>query len=259
VACGHTGFVDWLSAFALFIVVAVVVAYAVMLFVLHRFTYRTWIFDSLMVLGMLFAGASWLTSGFDVAALSALVIGVAWFPLTRRELRIRGSERLNLQPGDSLPSMSLVTTEGVTVTDRDLVAQAPTLLVLYRGWWCPSHRSQLDELVREYEKLSQAGLTVFAASVDSPDESSAIQQHVGDKITILCNVPTRLLDEVGVRDSKGAPWYDRLIFGAKNQEIAMPSAVVIDAEGIVAYSYRATRVDDRPAPDRILSHPKTTA
>lgn len=245
--------------FGLLIVLAVVVAYAVMLFVLHRFTYRTWIFDGLVVLGMLLAATGWVTRGFDVPAVAALVIGAAWFPLTRRELRIRGSEKLNLQPGDPLPSMALVTTDGVTVTDRDLVASAPTLLVLYRGWWCPSHRSQLDELVDVHQRLSRAGLTVYAASVDSPSESSAIQQHVGDTITILCNVPTSLLDEIGVRDSKGAPWYDRLIFGAKEQEIAMPSAVVVDSAGTVVYSYRATRVDDRPDPDRILSHLEATA
>jgi hypothetical protein len=34
----------------------------------------------------------------------------------------------------------------------------------------------------------------------------------------------------------------------------MPAAVVIDSFGTVVYSYRATRVDDRPDPDRILAN-----
>jgi hypothetical protein len=33
----------------------------------------------------------------------------------------------------------------------------------------------------------------------------------------------------------------------------MPAAIVIDSSGTVVYSYRATRVDDRPDPERILA------
>jgi peroxiredoxin len=245
---------DRLGTLGLVAVLAAIVAYATMLFVLQRFTYRTWIFDSVVGLGLLLAGGGWIIDGLGVPGAVALVLGAGWFLLGRRELRIQGSHRLNIKPGDRLPSMSLHTTDGTEVTDRDLVAHAPTLLVLYRGWWCPSHRAQLDELTGAYERLGQAGLSVYAGSVDSPAESAPIQEHVGDKITILCDVPNSLLDEIGVRDTKGAPWYDRLVFGAREQSIAMPAAIVVDSSGTVVYSYRATRIDDRPDPDRILAH-----
>ena len=242
------------SIVGLVVVVGAIVAYAVMLFVLHTFTYRTWIFDGAVVMGMLLAATGWVTGGPNVAAGIAIAVGAAWFPLVRRELRIRGSEQLKIGRGDRFPAIDLVTTQGEPVTERDLVARAPVLFVLYRGWWCPSHKSQLDELVAAHERLTEAGLTVFAASVDGPNEAEPIQQSVGDKVTILCNVPVSLLEELGTRDTKGAPWYDRLIFGAKEQDIAMPTAFVIDADGTVVYSYRATTVDDRPDPDRILAN-----
>ena len=243
-----------MSIVGLAVVVGAVVAYAVMLFIVHTFTYRTWIFDGVVVTGMLLAVAGWVTEGPNAAAGIAIAVGAAWFPLVRRELRIRGSEQLKIGRGDRFPAIDLVTTGGEPVTERDLVARAPALFVLYRGWWCPSHKSQLNEIVAAYERLTEAGLTVFAASVDGPDEAQPIQQSVGDKITILCNVPVSLLDELGTRDTKGAPWYDRLIFGAEKQDIAMPTAFVIDADGNVVYSYRATTVDDRPDPDRILAN-----
>jgi hypothetical protein len=74
-----------------------------------------------------------------------------------------------------------------------------------------------------------------------------LQRHVGDAITILCDVPTSLLDTIGVRDARGAPWYDRLLFGAARRDISMPAALVIDASGRVVFAHRSTRVDDRPA------------
>lgn len=102
--------------------------------------------------------------------------------------------------------MAVLATDGKEITDQDLVANAPSLLILYRGWWCPTHRSQLNELVSAYELLSAAGLSVYAGSVDSRSEAASIQEHVGDMITILCNVPTALLDDIGIRDTRGAPW-----------------------------------------------------
>ena len=63
-----------------------------------------------------------------------------------------------------------------------------------------------------------------------------------------------MLDDVGIRDTTGAPWYDRFVFGAKEQDIAMPAAIVVDSSGTVVYSYRATGVDDRPDLERILAN-----
>jgi peroxiredoxin len=243
-----------MGVLGLAVVVGAIAAYALMVFVVHTFTYRTWIFDGAVAFGMLLAVIGWGVDGADLASGMALAVGGVWFTLVRRELRIRGSKELLIRRGDQFPAMDVVTTKGGHITDRDLASAAPVLLVLYRGWWCPTHKAQLDELVAAYEQLSEAGLSIFAASVDTPDEAEPIQQHVGDKITILCNVPESLLDELGTRDTKGAPWYDRLIFGAKKQDIAMPTGFVIDTSGTVVYSYRATAVDDRPDPDRILAN-----
>ncbi|HVR33792.1 MAG TPA: redoxin domain-containing protein [Acidimicrobiia bacterium] len=243
----------WLTAVGLGLAVATVIAYLVMLFVIVDFTYRTWIFDIAVSLGGVVAAVGWILGGSGALAAAAGVVAVGWFVLTRRELAIRGSERLRLRPGDPFPGLRVVRTDHTEVTERDLVAAAPTLLVLYRGWWCPSHKAQLDELVEAHDQLADAGLSVFAGSVDGADESVPVQDRVGESITILCGVPVEFLDAIGVRDSRGAPWYDRLIFGAKQQEIAMPAAFVIDGTGTVRYAHRSTRVDQRADPRRIIA------
>jgi peroxiredoxin len=202
---------------------------------------------------VILAGVGLVAGGSVAVTISAVVAGLVWFGLTRRELALKGSDHLKIRLGDRLPGFRLLTTDRQEVTDQDLVANAPALLVLYRGWWCPSHKAQLDEIVAAHERLTGAGLSVYAGSVDNPEESQPVQDRVGDKITILCGVPNSLLDEIGVRDERGAPWYDRLIFGAKKQAISMPAAIVVDEGGSIVYARRSTRVDERPAPDQILS------
>jgi len=229
-------------------------SYIILLFVLHRFTYRTWVFDVVVGVGMALAITGWVIGGSGPAALTTVFLGGAWFLASRHELKLKGSPWLRLRKGDSVPAFKVMTTDGRQVTEQDLVAKAPSLLVLYRGWWCPSSRSQLDELVRDYESLSHAGLTIFAASVDEPAEAAPLQQRVGDKITILCGVSESMLDDVGVRDQRGAPWYDRILFGAARKDISMPSALVIDGSGKIIFAYRSTRVDDRARPSEILAN-----
>lgn len=53
-------------------------------------------------------------------------------------------------------------------------------------------------------------------------------------------------------DQRGAPWYDRILFGAAKQDIAMPAALVVDGTGKIVFAYRSARLDDRARPADIL-------
>lgn len=232
-----------LDVLGLVFVIAGLAAYLLFIFALHRFTYRTWIFDALVVAGMVSAILGWAFGGYRLSALAAVLLGGVWFLVSRYELKLKGSRQLKLRQGDRIPAFSLLTIDGRRFTDQDLMVHAPALLALYRGWWCPSSRSQVDAMTRNYESLHQAGLTIFAASVDEPDEAAPLQTRVGDKITILCGVSGSLLDDVGARDTRGAPWYDRLLYGAAQQDISMPAWLVIDRSGKILFVYRSTRLD----------------
>lgn len=233
-------------------------SYLILLFVLHRFTYRTWVFNAIVGAGMALAVMGWGIGDSGMVALTAVFLGGVWFLVSRRELKLVGSQHLRLRKGDRVPAFTLLTIDGRQVTEQDLISKAPVLFALYRGWWCPSSKSQLDELVRDYENLSQAGLTIFAASVDEPTEAAPLQQQVGDKITILCSVSESLLDDVGVRDQRGAPWYDRILYGAAHQDISMPAWLVIDHAGKIVCAYRSTRLDYPARTADILANLQST-
>jgi len=229
------------------------VSYFVMLFVFHRFTYKTWIFDVCVAAGMLLGAASWFQEGGSWLSWVTIALGINWFVVSRAELKIRGSKELNLHVGDKIPPIAFMKTDSTKFTEQDLIANAPALLALYRGWWCPSSKAQLDELVEIYEHLNQKGVSIYAASVDEPALAIPIQEHVGNKITILCSVSEQVLKKIGVVDTKGAPWYDRMLFGAPERPIAMPATLVINKEGSIIFVSRSTRVDDRPRMNQILT------
>lgn len=247
-----------MAVLGLLLVLAGFFSYLMLIFVFHRFTYRTWMFDAVVGGGMALAIIVCAIDGSGMVPLTTVFLGGAWFLVSRHELKLVGSPQLRIRKGDHVPAFTVLKTDGRQFTEQDLIAKAPALLVLYRGWWCPSSKSQFDDLHRDNESLSRAGLTIFAASVDEPTEAASLQQLVGDEITILCNVSGSLLDDVGVRDQRGAPWYDRVLYGAARQNISMPAALVIDRSGKIIFAYRSTRLDDRVRPADILASLKST-
>jgi peroxiredoxin len=152
-----------------------------------------------------------------------------------------------------MPAMAFVKTDGTQMTEQDLIANAPAVLTLYRGWWCPSSKVQLQAILEKNEYLNKKGVSLYAASVDEPEMATAMQAYVGNTITVLCRVSEEVLKKVGVLDRKGAPWYDRIIFGAQKRPIAMPATIVINTDGRIMFASRSTRVDQGPRVDKILA------
>jgi peroxiredoxin len=242
-----------MAVLGLSVVVLGYAAYLAMLFAFRRFTYRTWLFHAVILVGIVLALLGLAVGDAGLPAWIAVGLGVAWFPVTARELTLVGSERLTIRAGDRLPRFAALRADGTPITDRNVVERAPALLVLYRGWWCPSTRVLLHELHGDAERLRSAGLTIFAASVDAPEMAAGMQEYVGDGITILCSFPVAVLDSIGARDRRGAPWYDRILFRAPRGDIAMPAALVVDASGRIVFAFRARRVDERARTRDILA------
>ena len=161
--------------------------------------------------------------------------------------------KLTLRVGDTMPAMAFLKTDGTHMTEQDLIANAPAVLTLYRGWWCPSSKAQLHALLENHEHLNKKGVSMYAASVDEPETATAMQEHVGNTITLLCSVSEEVLKKVGVLDKKGAPWYDRIIFGAPQRPIAMPATIVINTDGSIIFASRSMRVDAGPRVDELLA------
>ena len=243
-----------MTTLGLLLVLAGALSYLTLVFVLRRFTYRTWKFHAVVSTGMALALTGWALGGSGAVAGATAALGAIWFLVVRNELKLVGSERLKVRVGDRVPAFAVSRVDGRPFTDQDLIAQAPAFLGLYRGWWCPSSKAQLDELLRDIHSLSDAGLTVFSASVDGPAEAAPMQQYVGDKITILCSVSESFLDDVGLRDHRGAPWYDRLLYGAAHRDISMPAVLVVARDGKIVFVHRSTRLDKRvPTADILAS------
>jgi peroxiredoxin len=97
--------------------------------------------------------------------LSTLLLG----PLLAQAQANSGS----LKVGDAIPDVKLRTEENEEVSLRKLVSEKPTVLIFYRGGWCPFCNRHLQSLVGIEEDLNKAGAQLLAISMDTPEKLKA--------------------------------------------------------------------------------------
>jgi peroxiredoxin len=74
-----------------------------------------------------------------------------------------------LQPGATAPAMKLMATDGSMVDLGAAFAARPTILVFYRGSWCPFCSKQLAALGETQAELQQLGYQIVAVSPDTAE------------------------------------------------------------------------------------------
>jgi peroxiredoxin len=76
-----------------------------------------------------------------------------------------------LQPGAKIPPACIVqTVEGKPFSLNAAVASRPTVLIFYRGGWCPYCNAHLRQLQGSMQALQAMGYQLLAISSDTPKE-----------------------------------------------------------------------------------------
>ena len=145
--------------------------------------------------------------------------------------------------GEEAPDFTLEDLQGNTVTLSDARGKTATVVVFYRGYWCPFCARQLAEL-RLLAKGNEQ-IRVLAISVDDHETTKKFIEKIGSdgngsvNYTMLSDPDHKVIDKYGLHD----PSYD----GTKFDGIPHPAVYVIDKAGRVAWSKVESDYKVRPS------------
>src|SRR5690554_5506850 len=71
--------------------------------------------------------------------------------------------------GEQVPNANLLDVDGLSVQLKDVMNVKPTILVFYRGGWCPYCNSQLSGLAEIEDEIEKLGYQIVAISPDHLD------------------------------------------------------------------------------------------
>jgi peroxiredoxin len=146
-----------------------------------------------------------------------------------------------LQVGDQLPSFTLVAQDG---TLRSLPLDKPTVLVFFRGQWCPYCRWELAGLQTINRGVSEVGGEIVAVSPDTGAESEDLRQRLGLAFAILSDPDLAITDLFGLRHIGGR--------SATGEDKPFPTTFIVDAKGVIKTKIENDTYRDRPSPKEVL-------
>ncbi len=200
----------------------------------------------------------------SIAVLGPLVLvlasGAAWAQASSAE------ETCPLKTGSPIPAVTLVRPDGKPLELRAEVARKPTLLIFYRGGWCPFcnlHLSRLRDVVPQLEKR---GVQVIAISPDRPEalkkalDKGPLNYQLASDHSAAAMKAFGLAwraDDATIGRLQGHGIDIEAASGEKHRLLPVPAAYLVGTDGLVRFSYANPNYKVRVSPEVLVSAAET--
>jgi peroxiredoxin len=150
--------------------------------------------------------------------------------------------------GERLPAFVLAAQDG---TKRELPLEKPTVLVFFRGQWCPYCRWELTGLQTINRAVLDLGGEIIGVSPDTGAESEELRERLSLAFPILSDPDLAVTDAFGLRHAGGR--------SATGEDKPFPTTFIVDAEGIVRTRLENESHRERPSPKDVFAALKAVA
>lgn len=194
--------------------------------------------------GLLLAIYSPLTAVLGGFASLGWLLYLYWYS------RLERSANTELQVGQPLPEIHLHDAAGKPVSSRDWLGQT-SLLIFYRGNWCPLCMAQIGEVAAQYRELSARGVKVRLISPQPEAQTQTLAGRFGVAFEFLVDTQLAAARRLNIHAEGGLP--AGLEAQGYDTDTVMPTVVIVDADGIVRYCDLTDNYRVRPEPAEFLA------
>jgi peroxiredoxin len=168
--------------------------------------------------------------------------------------------------GQSTPNSKLQTVDGDPVSLKALTMQKPTVLIFYRGGWCPYCNRQLAGLKDIEGQLDELGYQILAISPETPAQLQ--QQKLQTKFTVrlLADPDLEAISGFGigfyVADEKRATYKSKWDINLTSEKttgtavLPAPAVFILDTKGMIQFSYVNPDIKTRISPELLYQAAK---
>ena len=208
------------------------------------------LFIALGILGVLLSVYAALKGG-PVLALWLAAAGLAGFVLYSfwySSFAGRGSDML--RPGTALIPFTLKSADGKKVRSSDFHGR-PTILMFYRGNWCPLCMAQIKEIARAYQQIAACGARVALISPQPHKNTEALARRFDVDFGFYTDEGNRAARALGIASAWGVPFGMQML-GYKSETV-LPTVIITGPEGKILWADETGNYRVRPEPETFLS------
>ena len=200
---------------------------------------------------------------FYALLLSVLAVTKA-YALDRTTLADSANSVTPLLDGNKIPNANVALADGTPVSLQGLAMQKPSIVLFYRGGWCPYCNRQLAGLKNIESELVELGYQVLAISPESPDRLQEQKLETEFAVTLISDKNLEAITGFGVGfavDEKTQKRYsgygiELTKTDAGQSVLPAPSIFIVDKSGAINFSYVNPDFKHRPSEQLILAAAK---
>lgn len=154
--------------------------------------------------------------------------------------------------GEKIPSVKLVDATGSSFDLNKVVTMQPTILIFYRGGWCPYCNKQLSGLQQVEAELKKSGYQVIAVSTDKPGNLKQSVEKEKLSYTLLSDADLTFAKQMGIVFKAPDAYHKMLVetTGGKNPDMLLPvpSVFILNRKGEIRFEYIEPNFKERMNP-----------
>ena len=154
-----------------------------------------------------------------------------------------------LEVGKKLPDFELQTDKGEIVASAEFRKQ-PSLIMFYRGNWCPRCMAQIKEVAKMYQEMEKRGIKIYMVSPQSHGQTASLADRFDVAMNFLVDKDNKAAETLQIKAEGGLPMGLQGL--GYDSDTVMPTVVMTDDKGEIIFADLTDNYRVRPEPEDFL-------
>ncbi|PHR56772.1 MAG: alkyl hydroperoxide reductase [Robiginitomaculum sp.] len=155
-----------------------------------------------------------------------------------------------IEVGKKLPDFTLTLADGSEMTSEQL-RDRPSILMFYRGNWCPLCMAQVRELSKRYQELEAANVRTAMISPQPHKNTISLAKKFNVGFEFYTDRKNKAARALGIANKFGVPMGMQVL--GYDSETVLPTVIITDANGKVIWLHETDNYRVRPEPDVFMA------
>lgn len=160
--------------------------------------------------------------------------------------------------GETIADVSLLNAKGELISLKAIAEENPTLLIFYRGGWCPYCTKHLADVAKVKNDLKTMNIKIVAISTDSPLNLQTTADKTEELDYMLLSDNELIAAKAFGLAFRGPERYAKTLLngsGGKNTDnlLPVPAVFLLDKQGIIKYEHINPNYKERISGDVLLA------
>lgn len=196
-----------------------------------------------------------------ISIISSLLLGCIFCNNGKAQNPVKAEDICPLLIGETLPKANLQDAEGKTILLKDILLVKPTVLVFYRGGWCPYCNLQLSGLVNIEKEILGLGYQIVAISPDDYQNLKTTEEKDSINYQLFSDLNGKFIQEIGIAFQTPTMVKGYVVTktqkGKTSDVLPVPTVMVVNEKGVIQFEYINPNYKERISGELLLAVLKT--